>query len=139
MTIIQCYGPTNDSDDEAKDLFYEQLEAEVKSAPQHDMMIVMGDYNAKVGDDNRGNERAMGVHGCGTRNENGERLLDFCNSYNLVVGGTLFPHREIHKLTWYSPNDRDRNQIDHLLINAKWRRSLLNVRVKRGADVGSDH
>ena len=48
MTIIQCYGPTNDSDDEAKDLFYEQLEAEVKSAPQHDMMIVIGGYNAKV-------------------------------------------------------------------------------------------
>lgn len=29
MTIIQCYSPTNDSDDEIKDLFIQQLEAEV--------------------------------------------------------------------------------------------------------------
>ena len=139
MTIIQCYGPTNDSEDETKDLFYEQLETEVKSAPLHDMMIIMGDLNAKVGHDNNGNERTMGTHGCGIRNENGERLVELCSSNNMVIGGTLFPHREIHKLTWYSPNDRDRNQIDHLLINAKWRRSLIDVKVKRGADVGSDH
>ena len=139
ITIIQCYGPTNDSEDETKDLFYEQLEAEVKSVPLHDLMIIMGDLNAKVGQDNSGYERTMGTHGCGVKNENGERLVEFCSSNNLVIGGTLFPHREIHKLTWYSPNDRDRNQIDHLLINAKWRRSLLDVKVKRGADVGSDH
>ena len=55
------------------------------------------------------------------------------------MGGTLFPHKDIHKLTWYSPNGRDRNQIVHLLINGTWRRSLLDVKVKRGADVGSDH
>ena len=120
ITIIQCYGPTNDSEAETKELFYEQLEAEVKSVPLHDLMIIMGDLNAKVGQDNSGYERTMGTHGY-VKNENGERLVEFCSSNNLVIGGTLFPHREIHKLTWYSPNDRDRNQIDHLLINAKWR------------------
>ena len=31
------------------------------------------------------------------------------------------------------------NQIDHLLISGKWRRSLKDVCVRRGADVGSDH
>ena len=68
-----------------------------------------------------------------------ERLIELCTTYNLVIGGTLFPHRDIHKLTWYSPNGRDKNQIDHLMINGTWRRSLLDVKVKRGADVGSDH
>ena len=139
LTIIQCYSPTNDSDDEVKDLFYEQLEAEIKSTPRHDLMIIMGDLNAKVGNDNSNYLRAMGTHGCGMMNENGEKLLELCVTNNLVVGGTLFPHRDIHKLTWYSPNNRDKNQIDHLLINGMWRRSLLDVRVKRGADVGSDH
>ena len=60
-------------------------------------------------------------------------------TYNLVIGGTLFPHSDIHKLTWCSPNGRDKNQIDHLMINGIWRRSLFDVKVKRGADVGSDH
>jgi hypothetical protein len=42
-------------------------------------------------------------------------------------------------LTWISPNGRDKNQIDHIIINGKWRRSLQDVRVMRGADVASDH
>ena len=53
-----------------------------------------------------------------------------------MIGGTLFPHLEILKITWCSPNGRDRNQIDHLLINGKWRRSLRDVKARRGADIG---
>ncbi|XP_025078691.1 craniofacial development protein 2-like [Pomacea canaliculata] len=117
MTLIQCYAPTNDGDDEAKDTFYDQLQAEVSAAPNHDLLIVMGDMNAKVGNDNTHVERTMGRHGCGCMNENGERLVELCTMYNLVIGGTLFPHRTVHKLTWCSPNGRDSNQIDHLMIN----------------------
>ncbi|KAL9964097.1 hypothetical protein ACROYT_G027679 [Oculina patagonica] len=70
----------------------------------------------------------MERHGCGTINENGERLVEFCTINDLVIGGTLFPHREIHKTTWCSPNVRERNEIDHLLINGKRRRSLRDVK-----------
>ncbi|RUS68515.1 hypothetical protein EGW08_023723 [Elysia chlorotica] len=73
----------------------------------------------------------------GSINDNGERLPETCTTYNDVIGGTLFQHQDIHKLTWCSPNGRDINQIDHLMING--RRSLLDVRMMRGADVGSDH
>ena len=51
----------------------------------------------------------------------------------------LFAHKEIHKLTWISPNQTDKKQIDHLLISGKWRRSLQDVRYRSGADVGSNH
>ena len=64
------------------------------------------------------------------------RLIDFCGINNFVI---LFAHKEIHKLTWISPNQRDKKQIDHLLISGKWRRSLQDVRFRRGADVGRDH
>ena len=138
-TIIQCYAPTNDSGEESKDAFYEQLQAELENTPSHDIKIVMGDLNAKVGNDNTSQERAMGKEGCGNMNDNGERLVEFCMANNLVIGGTLFTHPEIHKITWCSPSGRDKNQIDHLMINGTWRRSLLDVKVRRGADVGSDH
>lgn len=62
MAIIQRYSATNNSNDEAKDLFYEQLDAEVKTTPRHDLMIIIGDLNAKVGDDNTNNECTMGIH-----------------------------------------------------------------------------
>ena len=133
MSIIQCYAPTNDGDEEDKNLCYEQLQAELEEIPRHDVIIVMGDMNAKAGDDNLGVERTIRRHGCGTIN-NGERLVDFCADNSMVIGGTLFPHPTTHKRTWISPNGRDKNQI-----NGTWRRSLLDVRVRRGADVGSDH
>jgi len=53
--------------------------------------------------------------------------------------GTIFPHRNIHKNTWVSPDRRTTNQIDHVTINKRWRSSLLDTKVYRGADVGSDH
>lgn len=78
--------------------------------------------------------RAMGRHGCGDRNNNGERLADICISNNLV-----FPHKNIHKLTLKSPDGRTSNQIDHVIINGKWRRSLQDVRAYWVADAFSDH
>jgi len=51
----------------------------------------------------------------------------------------LFQHRNIHKTTWTSPGGATRSQIDHILINGKWRSSLQDVRAYRGADVASDH
>jgi hypothetical protein len=63
------------------------------------MIIVIGDFSAKVETDNINPEHAIGKHGCGIKNE----IVDFC-----VIGGTVFPHRNIHKLTWKSPE-----QVDH--------------------------
>ena len=97
-TIIQCYAPTNDCEEDNKDTFYEQLQAELENTPRHEMKIMMGDLNAKVGNDNRNYERAMGKEGCGTMNDNGERLLDIYTTHDFVIG-TFFTHRDVHKLT----------------------------------------
>ncbi|XP_063435995.1 craniofacial development protein 2-like [Mytilus trossulus] len=141
MTMTQCYAPTNDADDETKRTFYEKLQSITCKTPRHDILIVLGDMNAKVGNDNLDRERFMGKHGLGTINENGELLVDFCEDNDLVIGGTLFPHKNIHKITWNSPNGRDKNQIDHMMINGRWKNSLYDVRAMRGADCGcgSDH
>ena len=99
----------------------------------------MGAINAKVGVDNTGREDHMAGNGIGTINENGELFADFCGLNNMIIGGTIFAHKDIHKYTWISPDRKTKNQIDHITINKKWRTSLLDVRAYRGADVGSDH
>ena len=66
--------PQQMTEDTDKNTFYQQLQAEVDAVPRHDLTIVMGYLNAKVGGDNMYCDGAMGKHGCGTRNENGERL-----------------------------------------------------------------
>ena len=59
---------------------------------------------------------------------------------NQVIGGSLFLHRRIHKATLVSPDHVTENQIDHLCIYKKFRRSLQDVKVRRWADpVASNH
>ncbi len=57
----------------------------------------------------------------------------------MVIGGSIFAQKRIHKATWVSPDHTTENQIDHLCISKKFRRSLHDVRVKRGADAATDH
>ena len=81
----------------------------------------------------------MGKQGIGTRNENGSRLCETCDMNDLVITGTIFPHRHIHLATWKSPDRTTLNQIDHRLVNKRFRNSVLDTRVMRSVDIGSDH
>ena len=113
------------------------LQTTKQRVPARDVLIIMDDLNAKVWSDNVGREQSMDSQGCGTMNENGCYVTFGLN--NMVIGRTLFAHKDIPKLTWISSNARVQNQVDHIAINSKWLKLLLNVRVRRGADVGSDH
>ena len=139
MTVIQVYAPHNEREDEEKEQFYQELQETLDGCNKNDILIVMGDFNAKAGSDNNGYEKTMGVPGLGTQNDNGERLCEFSQMNGLVITGTLFPHKDIHKATWISADGRTRNQIDHFLISGQWRTSVLDTRAQRGADVNSDH
>ena len=63
---------------------------------------MMGDFDAKTGSDNRGYEEIMGQHGLGERRDNDERFADLCALSNLVIGGSVFQHKRMHKATWVS-------------------------------------
>ena len=62
-----------------------------------------------------------------------------CDRSELVITGTLFPHKTIHKVMWDSPGGNAMNQIDHVLISRRFRNSVKDTRVYRSADIGSDH
>ncbi|CAG2208032.1 Craniofacial development protein 2 [Mytilus edulis] len=137
--MIQVYAPTNGADDCEKEDFYHSLQTTIEKVPKRDLLVLMGDLNAKVGSERKGWDREIGPHGIGKMNENGELFADFCATNNLVIGGTLFKHKNCHKVTWVSPAGNAENQIDHITISQRWRSSLQDVRVKRGADAASDH
>jgi exonuclease III len=49
LTIILAYAPTEDKDEEEKVEFYGKLERICSRVPKYDMLMIMGDFNAKVG------------------------------------------------------------------------------------------
>ena len=97
INIVQCYAPTNDSEEEDKDQFYSRLQEILGIFPKKDITILMGDLNAKIGSDNTGYEHIMGIHAPGIMNENGERFADLCALNSMVIGGSIFQHKTIHK------------------------------------------
>lgn len=137
ISIVQCYAPTEVADAATKDEFYEQLNTVLQEIPMNDIKILMGDLNAQVGQDMT---ECTGRYSLKLNtNDNGQRLIDLCTDERLVIGGTLFPHKDIHKYTWTSPDGKTRNQIDHICISKEWRTSLLNVKNRRGAILDTDH
>jgi hypothetical protein len=67
------------------------------------------------------------------------RLVNFATSKNLRVKSTMFPHRNIHKYTWTSPDGKPHNQIDHILVDRRRHSNVLDVRSFRAADCDTDH
>ena len=51
ISIIQVYAPTSRYDDSEFDEFYRELQSLVDQTPKQDILVVQGDWNAKVGED----------------------------------------------------------------------------------------
>jgi len=68
-------------------------------------------------------------------NDNGERLLSYCNSNKFKIGGRLFNTTKF----MLAPNGKTVNQKDHICDQRRWASSFQDVRVYRGTDIGSDH
>ena len=74
------------------DEFYEKLQNVVEGISKHDILVVLGDMNAKVGRETDIFGKAIGRHSLHQEcNENGLRLCSFAEANNLVIGGTIFP------------------------------------------------
>ena len=128
IIVLNVHAPSEDKSDDSKDSFYEELEQVFDHFPRYHMKILLGDFNVKVGRENIfkptiGNES---LHQ--DSNDNGVRIVNFGTSKNLVVKSTMFPHRNIHKYTWTSPDGQTHNQIDHILIDRRRHSSIIDAR-----------
>lgn len=139
ISLICVHAPTEEKDDAIKDAFYAELDRAYSRCPSHDVKILLGDFNAKIGRE--------GIFGATvgrfslheSTSTNGLRLIGFAAAHNMTVRSTSFPHLDIHKATWLSPDRLTRNQIDHVVIDARHASSILDVRSCRGPNIDSDH
>jgi hypothetical protein len=110
----------------------------IRRLPHMILKLSWGDMNAKVGKDMRDhNIGRYSLHE--VSNGNGMRLIDFAVNRNMVISSVRFPHKDIHKETWITPNGHTKNQIDHVLIDVQHASDIIDVKSCRGADCDSDH
>ena len=136
MSVVSVYAPANPSNStsdaaSASEAFYDQLQSTLPCVPSSDLLVILGDFNARVGSNNSSWSSVIGPHGIGECNVNGVRLLDFCASNQLIVSNTWFQHKRLHQTTWFRNGDRSRpgHMIDYVLVSKRFRTSVLDTRV----------
>ena len=66
-------------------------------------------------------------------------LLQFCATNKLCIMNIFFRHKEIHKYTWYRDSVGQRSIIDFCIVSPNLFSSVVDVRVKRGAELSTYH
>ena len=87
--FVSCYAPTLNSSEQEKDDFYDLLREVISNVQHRDKLVLMGDFNARVGSDNHYWKRVLGSHGVGRMNSNSLRLLTICRDFNLSITNTF--------------------------------------------------
>ena len=138
-TIISAYAPTLTSQDEVKEKFYADLKALLLTIPPSDKVLLLGDFNARIGSDHNQWKHVMGPHGVGKINSNGVLLLSMCTELDLMITNTIFRQANKYKTTWMHPRSKHWHLIDFVITRRKDQRDVLITKAMRGAECWTDH
>ena len=142
VSVVCAYAPTAKAPPALKEKFYTNLQDTIDKIDPTDILVLLGDLNARVGVRNPDNglwEGVIGSHGRSERNTAGEDLLQFCSINQLSIMNTWFQKKEIHLNTWMHPATKKWHMIDFLVMRATQRIYCRDVRVMRGANCWTDH
>jgi hypothetical protein len=113
FNVISAYAPQIGLNESIKRQFWEQLDALVSSVPISEKLFIVGDINGHVGSTRVGFDGVYGGFEYGSRNQEGEGILNFALAYNLFAANTLFRKRVSHLVTF--SNGQHCSQIDFIL------------------------
>ena len=100
--------------------FYDQLQNVIDQTPKKDILVVQGDWNAKVGRDACRNWQGICGPFCNDDTK-GLRLLEFATFNDLVLANTFVHYKASRRWTLHSPNRQHHNQIDYMLVKKRFR------------------
>ena len=139
--IVGAYGPGSERKKDERESFWHDLGELVRSFESDEVVCLLGDLNARVGDVKVPD--VIGDYGVPGINESGEQMIDMCVQFEMAVCNTFFKKRGIHKYTWIRKVRGvivQSELMDYMCISAKYKARVLDVNVLRApGDVHSDH
>ena len=104
ITIIAIYAPINPNGRKEaitdSDNFYIDLQETINKASRGDLVLIMGDFNARVGlHQHQTTLNVVSPHAVDQMNENGQKLVDLCSVNRFIIANTFFQCRRIHQVT----------------------------------------
>ena len=133
ITVIHIYALTSNAEEVEVEQFYEDLQDLLELTLKKDVLFSIGDWNAKVG--SQETPGVTGKFGFGVQNEEGKRLIEFCQESVLVIANSLFQQHKRRLYTWTSPDGQHRNQIDYIFCSQRRRSSVESAKTRPGAAV----
>ena len=133
ITIVSTYALTMTNPDEVKDKFYEDLNAIITTVPSTDKLIILGDFNARVGSDSTTWEGVIGQYGVGNCNRNGLLLLQTCAEHGLLIINAIFCLTTHNRTSWMYPCSKHWHFIDCVIIRKRDRQDMQVTRPMCGA------
>ena len=148
LSLVNAYAPTATrvaADYVHLDEFYSALGDCLGSVRSSSLVLVAGDFNAKLGQRDDSGGSCTGRYGRGRRNYSGAMLADFCESFGLFACNTAFQHPARHLTTWtgwrHNPNGGCSipiyNQIDFILSSSNQKEIFTDARSYAGTLVKS--
>lgn len=96
-TVVSAYAPTLNAQDEVKETFYAELDNILTKVPKEDKLILLGDFNARVGRNHNLWRDTIGK-GVGNTNSNGILLLTKCSEQSNHHQHTFPPKEQIQNI-----------------------------------------
>ncbi|XP_076442022.1 uncharacterized protein LOC143281001 [Babylonia areolata] len=115
VSLFSMYAPTLQADAVTKEAFYRELSSLLRKVDKEDKILIMGDFNARVGRDHIIWPGVTGRHGTGNCNDNGRLLLEFYTKHSLSVTNTLFQQKARYKTTWKHLCSKHWHLLDYVL------------------------
>ena len=138
-TLFSVYSPTLKAEPAEKYRFYSDLRSLIQSTPADDKVVILGDFNARVGQDSEAWKGVLGKHGVGNCNENGRLLLEFCAEKQFTITNTIFQQKNSLKTTWMHPRSKNWHLIDYVLVRRRDIQDVCHTRVMPSAECNTDH
>ena len=135
LCILLVYAPNAEVQYQP---FLDEVGVALQKVTSAESIILLGDFNANVGTNNKIWKSVIGRQGYSDMNKNERSLLHLRFTNGMCIMSTFFWHKAIYKYNWYRDLVGQRSIIDFCIVSAQLFSSVVNVFVKKAAELSTN-